>query len=80
MFNEKLFSKGFFKVGDLKGLYHSLSSKWKKNMTSNESEVLLKTVPFNGVVYSNAELLCSKRDLQSPYFRNIKTTYSEKEV
>ena len=30
MFNEKLFSKGFFKVGDLKGLYHSLSSKWKK--------------------------------------------------
>ena len=62
------------------GLYHSLSSKWKKNMTSNISEVLLKTVPFNGVVYSDAEGLYSKKDLRSPYFRNIKTTYSENEV
>ena len=25
-----------------KGLYHSLSSEWQKNMTSNISEVLLK--------------------------------------
>lgn len=49
-------------------------------MTSNISEVLLKTVPFNGVVYSDAEVLYSKKDLRSPYFRNIKTTYSENEV
>ena len=61
-------------------MYHSLSSKWKKNMTSNISEVLLKTVPFNGVVYSDAEGLYSKKDLRSPYFRNIKTTYRENEV
>lgn len=52
----------------------------KKNMTSNISEVLLKTVPFNGVVYSDVEGLYSKKDLRSPYFRNIKTTYSENEV
>lgn len=49
-------------------------------MTSNISEVLLKTVPFNGVVYLDAEVLYSKKDLRSPYFRNIKTTYSENEV
>ena len=30
-------------------------------MTSNISEVLLKTVPFDWVVYSNAELLYSKK-------------------
>ena len=49
-------------------------------MTSNISEVLLKMVPFNGVVYSDAEGLYSKKDLRSPYFRNIKTTYRENEV
>ena len=104
MFNERLFSKGFYKVGDLfkfvcfdpritelqlkYGIFNLFTSRActtpcrpnGKKMTSNKSEVLLKTVPFNGVVYSNAEVLCSKKDSRSPYIRNIKTTYSEKEL
>ena len=103
MFNERLSSTGFHKVGDLlkfvcidpritelqlnmvdllhlKGLCHSLSPEWKKIITSNANEVLLKTVPFNGVECLNAEVLSSKKDLKSPYFRNITTTYSEKQI
>ena len=104
MFNKRVFSKGFCKVGDLfkfvcndprmtelqlnivylitsfEGLVPFPVFQMEKNMTSNISEVLLKTIPFNGVVYSDAEVLYSKKDLRSPYFRNIKTTYSENEV
>ena len=83
MFNERLFSKGFYKVGDLfkfvcidpriielqlkYGIFNYFTwracsipcrSNGKKYMTSNKSKVLLKTVPFNGVVYANAEVLC----------------------
>ena len=84
VFNERLSSTGFHKVGDLlklvcidpritelqlnmvdllhlKGLYHSLSPERKKTITSNANEVLLKTVPFNGVEYLNAEVLSSKK-------------------
>ena len=83
VFNQRLFSKGFCKVGDLfkfvhiepritelqlnmvdflylKGLYHSLLPEWKKIMTNNASEVLLKTELFN-VKYSETELLSSKK-------------------
>ena len=67
-------------ITSLQGLAPFPVVQMEKNVTSNKSEVLLKTVPFNGVVYSNAEVLCSKRDLRSPYFRNIQTTYSEKEL
>ena len=84
VFNQRLFSKGFYKVGDLfkfvyiepsitnlqinmidilylKGLYHSLLPEWRKIMSSDASEVPLKTAPFSMIKHSEAEVLSSKK-------------------